>query len=145
MINAETPFDGGAGATNVVGYQYGILANKNGERFIDEGQGRYSLSYVLTKAVHRQPGRIAYVIADERVAKYIHSLGESQPETFDSISAIGDAYDIESDRLAEMMAEFSDAVQPREFDPDAPTAKGPTGFTHPKATGRFRSETTPTA
>lgn len=64
------PVDPRSGAVepSVFIFPYGILVNKNGERFTDEAPGTVDAYYErVTRRIYEQPEGIAYVILDQRV------------------------------------------------------------------------------
>ena len=59
----------------VMVFPYGIMVNRHGERFVDEGRGTVDETYESTaRAVWSQPGGIAYFITDQ------HFTGVSERE-----------------------------------------------------------------
>ncbi len=49
-------------------FNYGILVNRDGHRFVDEAPATVDATYEsITRVVHRQPGGMAYIIFDARI------------------------------------------------------------------------------
>lgn len=133
LVDIESDYEGANGKTNVLGYNYGILVNTEGERFIDEASERFEYGYVLMKELHEQPNRMGYIIADSDVVDLVDSLGPTDPEPYDTIEAMAEDLDIEPEVLVETVEEYNDAVQPGEFTPERPDGKSTAGLEPPKS------------
>ena len=75
-IDGRAPkFDGGI-ATRLDSVPLGIVVNRNGERFYDEGEDFWPKRYAIWgKLVARQPEQIAYSIVDAKVrGRFIPSM-----------------------------------------------------------------------
>ncbi len=117
-IDARAPkFDGGI-ITRLDCVIYGIVVNKNCERFYDEGEDIWPKRYAIWgRLVAAQPDQIAYIIFDAR------SLELFMPSLFPpikgaSIAELAGQLGLDPERLAATVATFNDAVQPGTFDPD---------------------------
>lgn len=65
------------GETNVNTYPFGILVNAAGERFLDEGEDYRDRTYAkFGKAILAQPGGVAHLVFDEKLAGLIAGLVE---------------------------------------------------------------------
>ncbi|KAL1884502.1 hypothetical protein Plec18167_002092 [Paecilomyces lecythidis] len=54
------------------GYPLGIMVNRNGERFVDEGADMRNFTYaIFGKAILNQPGHIAFQIWDSRMTSWL--------------------------------------------------------------------------
>lgn len=133
VVDIESDYEGANGKTNVVGYNYGILVNTEGKRFIDEGGERFEYGYVLMKKIHQQPDRLGYVIADSDIEPLVDSLGQTDPMEFDTIEAMAEGLDIDPAVLQDTVESYNDAVQPGEFTPERPDGKGTEGLEPPKS------------
>ena len=109
VIDIESDFEGANGKTNVVGYNYGIVVNTRGERFIDEGSDRFEQGYVLMKQLHQQPDRTGFVLADDKLVKYVDSLGPSEPIKFDTLQDLAEGMDLPPGTLIETVDSYNDA------------------------------------
>lgn len=117
-IDARAPkFDGGI-ITRLDCVIYGIVVNKNCERFYDEGEDIWPKRYAIWgRLVAAQPDQIAYIIFDAR------SLELFMPSLFppikgDSIAELAGQLGLDPQKLTATVATFNDAVQPGTFDPD---------------------------
>ena len=131
-IDARAPkFDGGI-ITRLDCVIYGIVVNKNCERFYDEGEDIWPKRYAIWgRLVAAQPDQIAYVIFDSR------SLDLFMPSLFppikaDSIGELATLLELDPTRLSETVSTFNNAVQPGTFDPINPDDCKTAGLTPPK-------------
>ncbi len=106
-IDARAPkFDGGI-ATRLNSIIFGIVVNKQAERFYDEGEDLWPKRYAIWgRLIAQQPGQIAYSIVDSK------SFGMFMPSIFPALTAgsIGDLADkLELDPVAleKTVAEFN--------------------------------------
>jgi tricarballylate dehydrogenase len=80
-------------------FPYGILVNRDGERFVDEAPGTVDATYErITRRILQQPDGIAYVILDEKledVPNYRVAIRTDQPAiTAGSLEALADALEL---------------------------------------------------
>lgn len=94
VIDARTlPVEGGE--TNVNTYPFGIIVNNGGERFVDEGEDFRDRTYAkFGKSILAQPGSVAHVVYDDKVAPfincYVKEWGPTSAATLDELAeAIG--------------------------------------------------------
>jgi tricarballylate dehydrogenase len=108
-------FDGGI-VTRLDCVPLGIVVDRNGERFYDEGEDVWPKRYaVWGKLVARRPGQIAYSITDAKVR------GLFMPSVYPAIEAASVAelaarLELPAERLETTVAAFNAAVQPGAFD-----------------------------
>jgi len=131
-IDARAPkFDGGI-ITRLDCVIYGIVVNKNCERFYDEGEDIWPKRYAIWgRLVAAQPDQIAYIIFDAR------SLELFMPSLFppirgDSIAELAGQLGLDAEKLTAAVATFNNAVQPGTFDPDNYDDCTTAGLTPPK-------------
>ena len=126
-IDARAPkFDGGI-VTRLDCVSFGIVVNKNVERFYDEGEEFWPKRYAIWgRLVAQQPDQIGYAIIDSK------SIDLFMPSVFppiqaDSIRELAEKLELDPDKLEETVNEFNAATQPGTFDPaelDDCTTKG---------------------
>ena len=121
--------------TNRLSYPYGIMVNKMGKRFTDEGEDTGAYTYVkMGRAILGQPRALAYQIFDQ---KTIHLLEEryatGTPIVANSIGELAWKLSIPTEVLERTVEEFNAAVQPGEFNPAVKDAKGTQGLEPPKS------------
>jgi tricarballylate dehydrogenase len=115
-IDARAPkFDGGI-ATRLDSVVFGIMVNRDAQRFYDEGEDTWPKRYAIWgRLVAQQPEQIGYSIID---AKSIHMF---MPSIFPAISAptIGELagkLSLDPVALEKTVADFNAAVKPGTFD-----------------------------
>ena len=115
-VDARAPkFDGGI-VTRLDCIPLGIVVNRCGERFYDEGEDVWPARYAMWGSlVAQQPGQIAYSIVDAKV------IGRFMPSVFppivaESIREMADKLSVPADALEATVSRFNAAVQPGSFD-----------------------------
>jgi tricarballylate dehydrogenase len=142
-IDARAPkFDGGI-VTRLDCVSLGIVVNRQGERFYDEGEDFWPKRYAIWgRLVARQPGQVAYSIIDAK------AIGRFMPPVFpairaNSIGELAQALGLPAAATEATVAKFNRAVQPGNFDhaelDDCATA----GLTPPKTHWALPLDTPP--
>jgi tricarballylate dehydrogenase len=115
-IDARAPkFDGGI-STRVDCVSLGIVVNKDGMRFYDEGEDFWPKRYAIWgRLVAGQPDQIAYSIIDSKV------IGRFMPPVFppvkaNSVQELAVKLQLPADQVEATVAEFNRAVRPGTFD-----------------------------
>jgi tricarballylate dehydrogenase len=142
-IDARAPkFDGGI-ITRLDCVIYGIVVNKNCERFYDEGEDIWPKRYAIWgRLVAAQPDQIAYIIFDSRSLElFMPSL--FPPIKADTIGELATLLELDPAKLAETVSTFNNAVQPGRFDPLNPDDCQTAGITPPKTHWARRIEAGP--
>ena len=117
-VDARAPkFDGGI-VTRIDSVPLGIVVNRYGERFYDEGEEFWSKRYAIWgKLVARQPEQLAYSITDAKVqGVFVPSM--FPPIEAASIRELADKLDLAAEPLAATVAAFNHAVLPGWFNLD---------------------------
>jgi tricarballylate dehydrogenase len=116
-IDARAPkFDGGI-VTRLDCVPFGIVVNREGHRFYDEGEEFWPKRYAIWgRLVAEQPGQIAYAVIDAK------AMGLFMPSVFPpieapTIGALAAGLGLAPERLGETVAAFNRAVRPGSFDP----------------------------
>jgi tricarballylate dehydrogenase len=126
-----------AGETNINSFPYTIMVNRNGDRFVDEGEDFFDTTYVkYGKAIIGQPGSIAYCLFDASIAEreLVYCLHrEFQPVEASSIARLAQKIQVPAARLQETVDSFNAAVQQGEFDPERRDGKCTQGIHPPKS------------
>lgn len=117
-IDARAPkFDGGI-VTRLDSVCFGIVVNRNAERFYDEGEDFWPKRYAIWgRLVAQQPEQIAYSIIDSK------GVNRFMPSVFPAISAgsieaLADLVELDPARLAATVDAFNRSVRPGRYDPD---------------------------
>lgn len=108
------------GRSRINGYQYGVILNQRGERFVDEGEDFLLKTYAkFGKRVHEQPNQQAFVLFDASVDEYVVSQMDSEPVTADSLRDLVETVDVHDVETAlETVEAFNDAApDDPDFDP----------------------------
>ncbi len=136
-----------AGETNINSYPYTIMVNRNGDRFVDEGEDFFDTTYVkYGKAIIAQPGSIAYCLFDAKLAEreLVYCLHrEFQPVDASSIERLAHKLGLPADRLQATVDAFNAAVQPGDFDSESRDGKCTVGIYPPKSNWALPLDTPP--
>jgi tricarballylate dehydrogenase len=115
-IDARAPkFDGGI-ATRLDSIVFGIVVNRDAQRFYDEGEDTWPKRYAIWgRLVAQQPGQTAYTIVD---AKSFHLFMPSifPPMQAPTIRELATKLSLDPAALEKTVAEFNAAVEPGTFD-----------------------------
>lgn len=91
LIDANSP-DQEGGANRVDGYQYGVIINDNGERFVDEGEDARAHTYAkFGRRIFDEPNHRAYIVLDSKTHDLVRATGPSDPATADSLESVLEA------------------------------------------------------
>jgi tricarballylate dehydrogenase len=132
-IDARAPrFDGGI-ITRLDCVVFGIVVNKNAERFYDEGEDIWPKRYAIWgRLVATQPDQIAYIIFDAKSLKlFMPSL--YPPVQADTIRDLARQLGLDADALDGTVSAFNAAVQPGTFDDTVLDDCRTEGLTPPKS------------
>ncbi|MBP7658577.1 MAG: FAD-dependent tricarballylate dehydrogenase TcuA [Burkholderiaceae bacterium] len=115
-IDARAPkFDGGI-CTRVDCVSLGLVVNRDGERFYDEGEDFWPKRYAIWgRLVAQQPDQIAFSVIDAKAA------GRFMPPVFpgeraDSLEALADRMGLPRERFLATVAAFNAACRVGQFD-----------------------------
>ena len=115
-IDGRAPkFDGGI-VTRLDCIPLGIVVNKDGDRFYDEGEDLWPKRYAIWgRLVAEQPDQIAYSIIDSKVVgRFMPSV--FPPVTASSIPLLANALGLPASKLEATIRQFNQAVRPGHFD-----------------------------
>ena len=136
------------GVTALYNYQMGIFVNREGQRFIDEGEDFRDHTYVkFSKRLIEEAGGDAWCIFDQRAyqreefARAWRPVGP--PFEAESLPELGRLIGIPPEDLVQSITAFNDAVQPGEYNLDALDGKGTKGITPPKSNWALPLDTPP--
>jgi tricarballylate dehydrogenase len=112
----------GVSEPSVFIFPYGILVNKDGERFTDEAPGTVDAHYErVTRRIFEQSDGIAYVILDAKhlkIPNYRLSIRTDKPPvSAGSIAALASMLKLPEDRLSATVESYNRACRPGEFRP----------------------------
>ena len=142
-IDARAPkFDGGI-VTRVDCVSLGIVVNKHGRRFHDEGEDFWPKRYAIWgRLVAGQPDQLGYAIIDAK------SMGRFMPPLFPPVKArtvreLASALQLDENELEKTIAEFNRAVRPGNFDHSVLDDCATEALTPPKTHWARRIDTPP--
>jgi tricarballylate dehydrogenase len=119
-------------------WNYGILINVKGHRFIDEGSdARARISDDVGRAILAQPEGKAFFIYDasiENIGNFPRQIGsEHPPITADSPAALATAIGVDPTTLTDTLTSYNNATQSGPFTPIVPDGNHTTDLTPPKS------------
>lgn len=145
VIDAGSPEVEG-GQTLVSGYQYGLIINHEGERFVDEGEDTRAHTYAkFGRKVFEQSYHEAFVIEDATTNEYVLHTGPTDPITADSIESLVARLGIENEeRAVETFHEYNATVaSDAELDPYVLDGNANTEVDPPKSNWAVPLDATP--
>ena len=128
-IDARAPkYDGGI-ASRIDGVPFGVVLNKNAERFYDEGEDFWPKRYAIWgRLVAGQPDQIAYAILDSvGVKRFMPSV--FTPIKADTLSGLAEQLDLPAGAVEQTISDFNAACPEGEIDQSILDAKATTGLT----------------
>ena len=142
-IDARAPkYDGGI-VTRLDCVSLGIVVNRDGQRFYDEGEDFWPKRYAIWgRLVARQPAQIAYSIHDAK------ALGRFMPPVFpgeraSTIDALARKLGLDAAALKATVERFNAAVRPGRFDHAVLDDCATHGLTPPKTHWALKLDTPP--
>ena len=142
-IDARAPkFDGGI-ITRLDCVVFGIVVNREGARFYDEGEDIWPKRYAIWgRLVAQQPGQIAYIIFDAPcLERFMPSL--YPPITAPTLGELAQALELDPANLDATISAFNAAVRPGTFDATLLDDCRTEGLTPPKSHWAQRIATAP--
>jgi tricarballylate dehydrogenase len=142
-IDARAPkFDGGI-ITRLDCVVFGIVVNKNADRFYDEGEDVWPKRYAIWgRLVAQQPDQIAYIVFDASSLKlFMPSLYPAIEAP--TIAALAEKLGLDPGKLTDTVSAFNAAVRPGTFDHTSLDDCRTEGLTPPKSHWARRIETAP--
>jgi tricarballylate dehydrogenase len=115
-IDARAPkYDGGI-VTRIDCVSLGIVVNRNGERFYDEGEDFWPKRYAIWgRLIANQPDQIGFSIIDQKSqGRFMPSV--FKPEVADTLEELADKINVSRPALLKTVSEFNAAVRPGTFD-----------------------------
>lgn len=121
-INAEAPDYGVTDLTdktNRLSYPYAVMINRDGMRFVDEGETFWSYTYAKYGGIIiNQPGGVAYQIFDQKVIHLLEKrYSTSEPITANSLDELIDKLPVNKEVAKKTLAEYNAAAGHGEFTP----------------------------
>ena len=133
-VDARAPrFDGGI-ATRLDSIPFGIVLNRDGRRFYDEGEEIWPKRYAIWgRNIAEQPGQIAYSLWDAKVRR-LFLPPMYGPAQAGSVSELAGELGLDGQAVIASVAEFNRAVRPGgSFDPTSLDGCSTEGISPPKS------------
>lgn len=131
VIDAEAA-DVEAESTDTTRYSYpfSVMVNREGERFVDEGEDFQVYTYAkIGRRILEQPACIAYQVFDQKTVPFLRSpYLNSRPVLAGSVEELAEELGMDSEGLKRSIEGFNRAVQEGEFDPSRRDGKRTRGI-----------------
>jgi tricarballylate dehydrogenase len=133
--------------SNRLSYPYGVMLNRRGLRFVDEGEDLGLYTYAkYGGAILRQPGSLAWQIFDQKTVHLLEPrYTTSQPLTADTFGELITQLDLDDRPQAlRTLQEFNEAAcAPDHFDPSTKDGLATRGLSPNKSNWALRLDTPP--
>jgi tricarballylate dehydrogenase len=105
-----------AGMRHIIGYETGLIVNRDGQRFVDEGENISEKTYAKFGKIIplKQPGGFAFVVYDAQSRDAVDPLyagPEAEPVEAPSIAALADAIGVPRQALIDTVTSFNAGVR----------------------------------
>jgi len=129
-------------------YPVGIVVNRRGERFLDEGEDFRNYTYAKFGAeVLRQPEGIAAQVFDAKTVGLLRTIDYEAPGAArvdaDTLGDLADGLGIDRPGFERTVGDFNAAIQPGTFDPSVKDGVRTEGITPPKSNWALPIDTPP--
>jgi len=118
-------------------YPIGIIVNRDGKRFVDEGADFRNYTYAkYGREILRQPGRQAFQIFDSKTAPMLrdeYRIRQATRVQAQTIEELAEGLMIDTAGLKQTVEAFNAAIQPGEFKPSVLDGKRTVGIEPPKS------------
>ena len=136
------------GVTALYNYQMGIFVDRQGHRFLDEGEDFRDHTYVkFSKFIVEQAGGEAWCLFDQKAyqreefARAWRPVGP--PVEANTLKELAEGMEMPAENLMDTVANFNAAIQPGEYDLDRLDGKRTLGVTPPKSNWALPLDTPP--
>jgi tricarballylate dehydrogenase len=129
-------------------YPVGIVVNRRGERFLDEGEDFRNYTYAKFGArVLEQPEGVAAQVFDAKSIPLLRSIDYDAPGATrveaDTLEGLAAALGIDAQGLARTVTDFNAAIVDRPFDPAVKDGRRTEGVTPPRSNWAMAIDTPP--
>lgn len=129
-------------------YVYGIVVNRHGERFFDEGANSFDSTFeALGYEIWRHQEQTAFLVGDQTTLGIDHFADvvftDVPPVTADTVEELAASLGLDAGALERTIADYNAAVQPGEFDPYSFDGKRTIGLAPPKSNWAFPLDSPP--
>lgn len=142
-VDGRAPQSDGGIVTRLDSVPFGIVVNKNGHRFYDEGEDFWPKRYAIWGGlIARQPDQVAFSIFDSKVVgEFMPSVWE--PESANTIRELAGKLGLDAKAVEETVNEFNHSVQPGTFNPRELDDCQTVGLEPPKSHWALKIDTPP--
>ncbi|WP_096187170.1 FAD-dependent tricarballylate dehydrogenase TcuA [Evansella halocellulosilytica] len=128
-------------------YPLGLIVNKNGKRFVDEGADFRNYTYAkYGKETLNQPDQLAYQLFDSQVRPLLrkeYDLEEATCIKADTLEELAEKIEINKEEFLKTIKDYNDGVNEGEYNPSIKDGKSTIGVTPPKTNWALRFEQGP--
>lgn len=129
-------------------WPYGILVNRMGQRFVDEGMGTISEAFEkVSWAIRAQPFNEAFVILDQKFYQIPHHARTVEtplpPIQAATLEELAQRIEVPADALRRTVEAYNQSVRPGVFDPEREDGNGTRGLEPPKSNWALPLDTPP--
>jgi tricarballylate dehydrogenase len=147
-INAEAPAYGDrelTDKTNRLSYLYGVMINRQGQRFVDEGEDQALFTYAkFGGIILNQTGGIAYQIFDSKVTHLLEPrYSTSKPIMAGTLEELVKKLDVGHETAIRTLDEFNAAAGHGSFNPGVRDGMTTKGLALPKSNWAQKLDTPP--
>ncbi len=118
-------------------YHLGIMVNRYGRRFVDEGEDLESRTYAkYGREIIKQPSQMAFQVFDSVGSKFLrpeYSMRQATRITADSLEELAGKAGIDAEGLRSTVEEFNQSVNDQPFDPTTKDGKSTSSNYPPKS------------
>jgi tricarballylate dehydrogenase len=147
-INADAPPFGDrqlTDKTNRLSYPYGVMINRLGQRFVDEGEDQALFTYAkFGGAILNQPGGIAYQIFDAKVTGLLEPrYATSEPIRAERLDNLIRQLNVDQEAALRTLTDFNNAAGTGSFNPGERDGMCTRGLALPKSNWAQKLDTPP--
>lgn len=128
-------------------YPLGIMLNKDGKRFVDEGADLRNYTYAkYGREILKQPYQMAVQIYDAQVRHLLrkeYNLEETTEYKADTLEELIAQLPVDGEQFLETIQQYNAAVQEGEYSPNEKDSKGTRGITPPKSNWALKIDQSP--
>ncbi|MCH8077561.1 MAG: FAD-dependent tricarballylate dehydrogenase TcuA [SAR324 cluster bacterium] len=121
--------------TNRLSYPFGVMINRKGERFVDEGEDFQFYTYAkMGGTILDQPGGIAFQIFDSQTTHLLEGRYKTgQPFTADTLEGLLAQLPVEQETARKTLASYNQEARSEGFDPTELDGVGTKNLEPPKS------------
>lgn len=131
--------------TNRLSYPFGVMVNRHGRRFADEGEDFQFYTYAkMGRIILGQPGGVAYQLFDSKVTDYLEPRYKTgTPLVADTLEALIEQLPVEREAARASLAAYNAVAGGATFDPTVLDGLRAAGIEPPKSHWAQRLDTPP--